>query len=234
MSKHRMPKGVGAVRTDKTETVVVDTEQVDAEQPDVEQVDAEQPDVEQVDAEQPDSEQVEEQTTEAQAARSAKRGISWARALAYGVLPGFALLLAVGAGCLEWTGSTAHNAEQARIESVRAATDTAIAMLTYRPDTVEKDLGAAQDRMTGQFKNSYDALTRDVVIPRAKQRQISAVANVPVAAPVSASVNHAVVLLFVNQTVIVGTEPATNTASSVRVTLDKIAGRWLISQYDPV
>ena len=220
-----MPRGAGAIRADKREFVDVDTEQADA-------VEVE----EQVGTEQADTKQVEEQTTDAQVetAEAPKPRISRVWVLAYRVLPGFALLLAVGACYLEWMGSTTSNSEQARIESVRAATDTTIAMLTYRPDTVEKDLAAVQDRMTGQFKDSYNALTHGVVIPRAKQRQISAVANIPAAAPVLASANHAVVLLFVNQTVVVGTEPATNTASSVRVTLDKISGRWLISQYDPV
>jgi Mce-associated membrane protein len=42
------------------------------------------------------------------------------------------------------------------------------------------------------------------------------------------------VLLFVNQTVIIGQDAPTNSASTVRVTLDKIGDRWLISQFDPV
>lgn len=107
-------------------------------------------------------------------------------------------------------------------------------MLSYKPDTAEKDLTAAQNRLTGQFKDSYASLTHDVVIPGAKQKQISAVANVPAAASVSATANHAVVLVFVNQTVIVGTDAPTSTTSCVRVTLDKHDGRWLISQFEPI
>jgi Mce-associated membrane protein len=51
---------------------------------------------------------------------------------------------------------------------------------------------------------------------------------------VSAKPDHAVVLLFVNQTVVMGTDAPTNTASSVRVTLDKVGDRWLVSGFDPV
>ena len=40
-------------------------------------------------------------------------------------------------------------------------------------------------------------------------------------------------LVFVNQTVIVGNDAPTVTASSVRVTLDKVGDRWLISKFDP-
>jgi len=57
---------------------------------------------------------------------------------------------------------------------------------------------------------------------------------VPAAASVSAESNHAVVLVFVNQTVVVGGDPPTDTASSVRVTLDKVGDKWLISAFDPV
>jgi Mce-associated membrane protein len=162
------------------------------------------------------------------------RRIRWSRLIAYALLPGLALLLASAAGFLKWQDASVRDAAVARAESVRAATDGTIALLSYRPDTVQSDLEAARGRLTGTFLDAYTKLTHDVVIPGAKQKQISAVATVPGAASKSATANHAVVLLFVNQTVIVGQDAPTNSASSVRVTLDKIDGRWLISGFDPV
>jgi Mce-associated membrane protein len=163
-----------------------------------------------------------------------RRRIRWSRLIAYALLPGLALLLASAAGFLKWQDASVRDAAVARTESVRAATDGTVALLSYRPDTVQKDLEAARGRLTGTFLSAYTSLTHDVVIPGAKQKQISAVATVPGAASRSATANHAVVLLFVNQTVIVGQDAPTNTASSVRVTLDKIGGHWLISGFDPV
>ena len=162
------------------------------------------------------------------------RHIRWSRAIVFVVLPALALLLASAAGFLKWQDGSAREAGVARAESVRAATDSTIALLSYKPDTVEKDLDAARGRLTGTFLNAYTSLTHDVVIPGAKQKQISAIATVPAAASTSATENHAVVLLFVNQSVIIGQDAPTSTASSVRVTLDKVGGRWLISQFDPV
>jgi Mce-associated membrane protein len=162
------------------------------------------------------------------------RSIPWSRVVAYGLLPVVAFALAGAAGYLKWRDGTAREAQAARVESVQAATDGTVALLSYRPDTVEKDLDAAKSRMTGQFLDAYTKLTHDLVIPGAQQKQISAVATVPAAASASATANHAVVLLFVNQTIIVGQSAPTSTASSVRVTLDKVNGRWLISQFDPV
>jgi Mce-associated membrane protein len=163
-----------------------------------------------------------------------KRAIQWARVFAFGVLPAVALLLALSAGYLKWMDNSVRDSDHARDASVQAAKDSTIALLSYKPDTVDKQLGAARDLLTGDFRDSYTSLTNDVVIPGAKQKQISAVATVPAAASVSAEPRHAVVLVFVNQTVIVGQDAPTDTASSVRVTLDKIGDRWLISKFDPV
>ena len=163
-----------------------------------------------------------------------KRSSQWARVVAFGVLPAVALLLALGAGYLKWMDNSVRNSETARIDSMQAAKDSTIALLSYKPDTVEQQLGAARDLLTGDFRDSYTSLTHDVVIPGAKQKQISAVATVPAVASVSAKANHAVVLVFVNQTVIVGKDAPTDTASSVRVTLDKVGDRWLIAKFDPV
>ncbi len=164
----------------------------------------------------------------------AERALSWSRLLAFGLLPGLALLLAVAAGYLKWEDGSTRGSEAARDESVTAAKDSTIALLSYQPDTVKKNLGAARDRLTGTFKDSYTHLTNEVVIPGATQKHISAVAKVPAAASVSATPTHAVVLVFVDQTVVIGTDNPTDTDSSVRVTLDNVGGRWLISGFDPV
>jgi Mce-associated membrane protein len=164
----------------------------------------------------------------------AERRISWSRVLAYGVLPGLALSLAGGVAYLKWVDSSARASDLARIESVAAAKDSTIMLLSYKSDTVEKDLEAAKSRLTGKFKDSYAQLINDVVIPGAKKGHVSTTTAVPAAASVSASPDHAVTLLFVNQTAVVDKEPPSNSASSVRVTLDKVEGRWLISGFDPV
>nr|WP_244601980.1 hypothetical protein [Mycobacterium pseudokansasii] len=168
------------------------------------------------------------------AQRRVNGGVRWSRVVPYGLLPGVALVLAMGLGMLKWQNTSALDAAQARTESVRAATDGTIALLSYRPGTVQAELEAARSKLTGSFLQAYTSLTHDVVIPGAKQKQISAVATVPAAASTSATSTRAVVLLFVNQTVVVGQNPPSSTTSTVRVTLDKVDGKWLISQFDPV
>jgi Mce-associated membrane protein len=176
----------------------------------------------------------DESEPEAAEPSETKRRVNWSRVLAYGVLPGLAVILAMAAGFLKWQHSSVRDAEVVRMESVQAAKTSTVAMLSYKPDTVEQQLGAARDLLAGEFRDSYTSLTNDVVIPGAKEKQISATATVPAAASVSAEPNHAVVLVFVNQTVVMGDGAPTDTASTVRVGLDKIDGRWLISKFDPV
>ena len=176
---------------------------------------------------------------EADAAEAAEKlpdrtRFSWTRPVAYWVLPTVALVLAVGAGYVKWQDGSARQSQTAAEQSVRAAADSVVEILSYRSDTVDRDLTAAADRLTGGFHDQYTQLVRSVVAPGAKQQHISAVAMVPAAASVSASANHAVVLVFVNQTTTIGDDAPTQTTSSVRVTLDEVHDRWLISQFDPV
>jgi Mce-associated membrane protein len=174
--------------------------------------------------------------TEPEIAEEPRKGRTgrWRRAVTFGVLPGLALMLTIAAGYTKWCDGVTRVSHLAGVEAAHAASDGTVAMLSYKPETVERDLDAARDRLTGGMKDSYVQLTHDVVIPGAKQKQITATASVSAAAPIAASPNHAVVLVFVNQAVTVGADPAGDTASRIRVTLDKVKNRWLISGFDPI
>ncbi|MFB0849384.1 hypothetical protein ACEU61_09700, partial [Mycobacterium avium subsp. paratuberculosis] len=63
---------------------------------------------------------------------------------------------------------------------------------------------------------------------------MSSAARVNAAASVSVAENHAVALVFVDQTVTIGDGAPTDTQPVVRMTLDKVNGRWLVSRFEPV
>lgn len=154
--------------------------------------------------------------------------------MAFVLLPALALALGAAAGYLNWQSSYHRAATIAAQDSVAAARETATAILSYNADTVEKDLNSARDRLTGSFLDEYTKLVNEVVIPGSREKNISAVAQVPAAASVSATPDHAVALVFVDQTVTVGDDTPTNTASSVKVTLDRVGTQWLVSGFEPV
>ena len=246
-SRHRLPKGQpdsGKETPESTDTAEA-TEATDAAV--TETSDAETTEAEPTEAESEATEAAEypeDSTESAEVPEAAKRKKDWPRVLAYGVLPGIALLLALAAGFARWEyvasdyGAlppvASEQTPSPAMDSIAAAKDSTIKMLSYKPDTVEQQLNSARDLLTGEFRDSYTSLINDVVIPGATQKQISAVASVPAAASVSADPTHAVVLVFVNQTVVVGKDLPSDTASSVRVTMEKVDGRWLISEFEPV
>ncbi len=159
--------------------------------------------------------------------------IRWGRLLVT-ALPAVVLILALGVGYLKWLDGKVRESRLAAEQSVKAASESTIAILSYKPESVDQDLKSAADRLTAGFRRQYTQLVTDVVAPGAKQQHITAVATVPAAASVVATGKQAVVLVFVDQTTTIGNDPPTQSTSSVRVTLDKIDGKWLISQFDPV
>jgi Mce-associated membrane protein len=156
------------------------------------------------------------------------------RIVVLGALPALTLVLALAAAVLKWQVASSTSVEQARAESIRAATDITVEMLSYQPDTVEQRLHAARERMTGSFLGIYTAMIENAVIPGAKSQGISATAEVPQAGSVSASADRAEVLLYLNQTVAVPQKPPQKTVSTVRVTMVRDGGRWLMSEFEPV
>ena len=161
------------------------------------------------------------------------RWTSIAQLAIFGGIPLVVVMLALGAGYLKFVSVSARGAEVAVVESVQVAKGGAVAMLSYTPDTADKSLSAARDRMTGSFRDSYASLIKDVVIPGAQQKKVTAIATVAAAASVSATPTHAVVLLYVNQAITMADGAPTQTKSTVEVTLDKSTDTWLISGFDP-
>jgi len=163
-----------------------------------------------------------------------RRPIGWSRVAVFAVLPAILLAMALGAGYLKWAKDGAEAADVARVESLQAAKDATVGLLSYQADTAQNQLDAASNQMTGAFKNEYLDLINRVVIPGAKEKRITAAASVTGGATVSASADRAVVLLFVNQSTTVGATPPTEMQSSVRVTMSKVGEHWLLSGFDPI
>lgn len=226
------PKATKADPSDKeTPGVTVESEDVTAE---ISETEADELTESAADDDAAVAAETEAEADVAAAEAKPKRTVSWARIVAFTLLPALALLLGGAAAYLKWQDAKVRNSDLARIESVQAAKDSTARLLSYKPDTVEQDLTSARELLTGNFRDSYTQLINDVVIPGAKEKKIAALANVPAVASVSADPAHAVALVFVNQTVTVGDGAPTSTNSSVRVTMDKVGDRWLISEFDPV
>ncbi|WP_459545497.1 twin-arginine translocation pathway signal [Nocardia sp. X0981] len=122
-----------------------------------------------------------------------------------------------------------------RNEVLTAATEGTVALLSYSPDSLDRDFAAAKARMTGDFLTYYTQFTGKVIAPAATEKSVRTSATIARSAVAELYEDSAVALLFVNQTTTSAEKPEPAlAASSVRVTLSKVDGSWLISSFDPV
>ena len=171
-----------------------------------------------------------------------KRFAARAKALASGrILAGLLALLV--AASLALLGSLLYfsylpdrqtDAAAAR-SAISAASDGTVAVLSYSPDTLDRDFSSAKSHLTGDFLKYYEQFTQQIVGPAAKQKGVKTTAVV-LRAALSGELHpdSAVVLLFVNQTTQSKDRPEpTMTSSSVVATMTKADDKWLISSFNP-
>jgi Mce-associated membrane protein len=150
------------------------------------------------------------------------------------------VLLVASIGLSAWLYFFQYRADQqtgpeAQDTALRAAKDGTIALLSYAPETLDKDLDAAKTHLTGDFLNYYTNFTDQVVRAAAKQKAVKTTATIARGAVSEMQPDSAKVLLFVNQiTMSADRQEPSATSSSVLVTLTKVNDSWLISAFDPV
>jgi len=119
--------------------------------------------------------------------------------------------------------------------AIQAASDGAVAALSYSSENMDRDFAKARSHLTGDFLAYYDKFTKEIVIPTVQQKHLTQTAAVVRAAVSELGPNSAVVLVFLNETTTGKDKPQPLiTPSSVRITLMKVSGSWLISKMDPV
>jgi Mce-associated membrane protein len=168
---------------------------------------------------------------------SARSGIG-----VFGIV-GVALLvvaLVASAGVAAWLYFSQYRPDQqvdaaASKTALDAATNGTVALLSYSPDSLDKDFASAKSHLTGDFLSYYTQFTEQIVTPAAQQKSVKTTASVVRAAVSELQPNSAVVLVFVNQTTTSKENPdGAFAVSSVKVSLNKVDGTWLISSFDPV
>ncbi len=110
-----------------------------------------------------------------------------------------------------------------------------MSLLSYSPDTLDKDFTTAKSNLTGDFLSYYTQFTTEIVTPAAKEKQVKTTASVVRAGVSEIHPDSAVVLVFINQVTTSKENPdGAFAASAVKVGLTKLDDRWLISAFDPV
>jgi Mce-associated membrane protein len=151
-----------------------------------------------------------------------------------------AAALIASAGVAAWLYSNQYRpdrqtdaaASQIALDAAKTGT---VALLSYSPESLDKDFAAAKSHLTGDFLSYYTQFTETIVTPAAQQKAVKTTASVVRAAVSELRPHSAVVLVFVNQNTTSKENPdGAFAVSSVKVSLTKIDGTWLISSFDPV
>jgi Mce-associated membrane protein len=149
-------------------------------------------------------------------------------------------LLLISGGAATWLYFKQYRPDKQTDASVASAvissaSDGTVAMLSYSPDTLDKDFAAAKSHLSGDFLSYYNQFTEQIVAPAAKQKSLKTNARVLGAAIQELHPDSAVVLMLVDQSTTSKDKPDPAMASSsVLVSLTRVNGNWLITKFDPV
>ncbi|GAB6919611.1 hypothetical protein JCM9803A_00610 [Rhodococcus erythropolis] len=159
-----------------------------------------------------------------------------------GVRRGVTGILAVAAlalsGCIMWLYLDIGGHDEiktARSEATAAASEQVPALLTYNAADIESTLASATQQLTGPFREQFETLADQVIIPTAKDKGVSTKAEVVESSVVTADSENVTLLLFVNQTTTTTVTPdPVLDGSRVSVALTRVGSDWYISDLKPV
>ena len=94
-----------------------------------------------------------------------------------------AVALVASAGVAGWLYFYQYRLDQqtnaaATNVALEAAKNGTVALLSYSPDTLDKDFAAAKSNLTGDFLSYYTQFTEQIVTPAAKEKQVKTAASV--------------------------------------------------------
>ncbi len=123
--------------------------------------------------------------------------------------------------------------DAARHQAVRAASDGAVALLSYSPETLARDFSNAKSRVTENYLPYYQQFADQIVGPSAQRGQVTTTATVVKAAVSEMQPDLAIVLVFVKQKTAnkVKPEPVV-TSNSLKITMKKVNNSWLIEKFE--
>jgi Mce-associated membrane protein len=143
------------------------------------------------------------------------------------------VLMALATGFVWYRVHRADQIEDARQAGLEASRDAAAVLLSYDYRTLDKDFAAGKAVTTGAFRTKYGDTTSKVVAPVAKEKKAVVKAQVVTAGIVRATPDTVVTIVYVNQvtTSSLNSGPKVD-LSRVRMTLEHVGGRWLVSNVE--
>lgn len=136
------------------------------------------------------------------------------------------------AGIWDTQAANATATQQERDAAAAAAKAEIPQILSYDYRTLSADLARARADTAGEFSAQFDQLASQLIEPNAPKQQTVTKAVVPAAAAMDSSGDQVTVLVFVQQSTTNKQQPKPQvSAGQLRLTMQKVNGRWLVSQF---
>ncbi|MFC9355200.1 hypothetical protein ACFTZB_01265 [Rhodococcus sp. NPDC057014] len=125
--------------------------------------------------------------------------------------------------------------EEIRAQALTQAAQLVPDILSYDFNTVDNHFTSSLEHLGGEFRNQFESVSKDVIIPSAKERQVVTSATVIESSVVSVDADAATVLMFLNQSTTSTDSPAPKLdGSRVQVSLQRDGDSWQITEMTPV
>jgi Mce-associated membrane protein len=161
-----------------------------------------------------------------------RRCLSWWRPILLTLLVVASTAVAAGLFAVEYRPDQQTDNAAAQ-QVINAASEGAVALLSYSSDSLSRDFTNAKSRLTDDYLVYYKRFTEQIVAPAAQRGQLTTRARVVRAAVSELHPDSAVVLVFVDQKTSSKDKPApVQTGTSVRVTLTRVDDSWLIAKFE--
>lgn len=115
-----------------------------------------------------------------------------------------------------------------------SATPRVERLLSYTPERIAADLAVEQVYLTDDYREQYVGMVSDTLAPQALRENVSVSAEVIATGVVDATPRTMVVLMVAELTTTRGSSSGEPSAGRFRVTLEQVAGEWLISGLDVI
>jgi Mce-associated membrane protein len=148
-----------------------------------------------------------------------------------------AVAVLVGVGYAGWALVTDHQTDAAEAQAVDAAEKYALKLINFDSDsdstTVDANMNDLLEGSTGEFKQMYSR-SRGQLLQLQVENNASARGTVVDTAVKSATKHEVVVVLFVDQSVTNhgDLDDADIDRSRIKMTMQKVHGRWLVSKVE--
>lgn len=141
----------------------------------------------------------------------------------------------VGSVTLTIRAHEGRSQEDTRQQALTQAAQLVPDILSYDFNTVDDHFTSSLEHLGGEFRTQFESVSKDVIIPSAKQRQVVTSATVVESSVVSVDADAATVLMFLNQSTTSTDSPAPKLdGSRVQVSLQRDGDSWQITEMTPV